>query len=161
MNAAGKITAVYAATALAWILFSDQALHFAAQGGDDFVTVWQSIKGVLFVLVTATVLYVVVRRYLGRIEAAQREKREIFESTVDTASQIINNFLNDMIYFRMVAEDSPFIEESVLKEYDDVIRDAAAQLHRLAELEDVSPGEIRTWLEQDEGRYYCPLPEDH
>lgn len=160
MKAPGKIVSVYAATALTWILFSDQALHFAAQGGEEFVTLWQSIKGFLFVVVTSFVLYLVLRFYLRRLEQAQREKRQVFESTVDTSAHIINSFLNDMIWFRMVAEDSPFIDRDLLVDYDARIRRTADQLNRLAALEEVSPREIRAWLEQDEGHYYCPLPED-
>lgn len=155
-----KISLIYAGVAMFWILFSDQALHFAANGGDDFVTAWQSIKGTLFVVVTTGVLYAVLRYYFRKNEQARQEKREIFDSTVDAAAHILNNFLNDMVYFRMVAEDSPFIEREVLDEYDQVIRKTSSQLRRLSELENVSARDIRNWLENREGHLYQPAADD-
>lgn len=160
MKTPHKIVSIYAVSALAWIIFSDQAVQLASGASAQFITIWQSIKGVLFVVITGSVLYLVVRHYFRQFEQAQQEKREVFESTVDTAAHIINNFLNDMIYFRMVAEDSPFIDQTVLDDYDRIIRETVEQLNRLAALENISPTEIRGWLTEDEGRYYCPLPED-
>lgn len=62
---------LYAVIAALWIWFSDQALNALVHGQAE-LTFWQNIKGWLFVLATAMVLYWMIGRDLHRLKAVNR-----------------------------------------------------------------------------------------
>jgi len=61
-----RITAIYVAVALTWILFSDQLLELLAVSATT-LTHLQTIKGGLFVLVTGALLYLLIHRQLWQL----------------------------------------------------------------------------------------------
>ena len=62
---------------MAWILFSDRLLPIF---GDDALLLVSSTKGVFFVLTTAWMLYVLIRRQSGSLERSLAElRREVVE----------------------------------------------------------------------------------
>ncbi|MBA4136067.1 MAG: hypothetical protein C0518_01970 [Opitutus sp.] len=82
-----RITVAYAAAAAAWILFSDSVL--SGIGLPDNHT-WQvgTAKGLLFVLATSALLFVLVRRLVARSQAAEaalRESQVRWEFALDAA----------------------------------------------------------------------------
>jgi PAS domain S-box-containing protein len=83
-----KVALYYALAAGTWILLSDWILEFIA-GDADQLTPLQTAKGWIFVLVSALLLYVLVRHYLQgvrRREALLRESEERFRSVFLTAA---------------------------------------------------------------------------
>lgn len=139
-----KIVILYVLGATAWILVSDWVVALLSPGNAP-QALMQNIKGLLFVAVTGLLLFVLVRRYFRQMEAAQAEKRDIFQSTMAAVNLVLRNFLSDMTYFRMVAEDTPFIEKNVLTEYDRVIQTTSEKLGELSELHDIDSQSIRSW----------------
>lgn len=77
------------------------------------------------------------------ILAHEEEKRRIFTSAVDASQHILNNFLNNMLYFQQQAKASQALDEKTLKLYDEVIHDAAEQLRKLGEISEISEKSIR------------------
>lgn len=71
-NAALKVTALYLIISLLWILLSDRAV-LALSADARGLAVLQTLKGWLFVMVTGTGLYVLLRRSYGQIENRLRE----------------------------------------------------------------------------------------
>ena len=157
MQPHARIATVYLVVGLAWILGSDLLLARILPDAAD-VTRAQTLKGTLFVVVTAALLFFLVRSQLRRIEAAERAKREVFASTMQTVMHILNNFLNSMLWFRETAEDTDDFDRSVLEEYDSVIRETADRIRALATLEDVDVGRIESHLAATLGPREDPAP---
>lgn len=67
------ITATYAGVAAAWIFFSDRLLEVVF---GPIAQEWQTPKGLLFVLVTAGLLYTLMRREFAELHRAQAAVRE-------------------------------------------------------------------------------------
>jgi PAS domain S-box-containing protein len=66
------IAAGYAVVAIVWIVFSDALLGFAIRDPDLLVR-YSSLKGIGFVVVTAVLLLVMIRRAFGRVATALLE----------------------------------------------------------------------------------------
>lgn len=83
------ITAVYASVAAAWIFFSDRLLEVVF---GPVALEWQTPKGMLFVLVTAGLLYALMRREfaeLDRAQAAVRASEARFRTLFEHSSDAI------------------------------------------------------------------------
>lgn len=67
-----RIAAVYFAIGVMWILFSDAAVEMVV-AEEDQTGLFQTIKGVFYILTTAVLLYALIRRFSRRtLEQAQR-----------------------------------------------------------------------------------------
>jgi two-component system cell cycle sensor histidine kinase/response regulator CckA len=78
-----RSAAVYAAVSIAWILFSDNLVFREEFQDPRLVKVIQMSKGVVFVLATAAVLYVLLVRGLrrtGEVQSALRQREELFHA---------------------------------------------------------------------------------
>ncbi|MGE5091850.1 MAG: ATP-binding protein [Bacillota bacterium] len=73
------IAVIYALAGAFWILASDRALtaFFPAEELER----WQTVKGLLYVAVTAVLLYLATRRSMAGIRASERLYRQMFETT--------------------------------------------------------------------------------
>lgn len=71
-----RITAIYLAVAVVWIAASDHLLllSFPEATADEMARL-QTVKGWAFVLVTGALLYLLIRRSLGRLARAQESAR--------------------------------------------------------------------------------------
>ncbi len=140
----GRLVTAYAVVAGLWILGSDFVLMGWA--GSPELNRWApSIKGLVFVGVTATLLYFLLRRWAVQVEQEQRERLEAesaFRTVVDSAPDAIfvetegrYAFLNEAT-LRLVGATSPdqvlgqAVVDHVPVEIRDVSREAMARLHR-------------------------------
>lgn len=82
-----RLTLTYALFAALWILFSDNALQALFSDPATIVRV-SIIKGWLFVAVTSTMLFVLVRRLLGRLHREQARQKELYEERLRTQQLI-------------------------------------------------------------------------
>ena len=90
-NISLKISLIYALAGGLWILFSDTLLSLIIT---DPVTLThlQTFKGWIFILVTASLLYVLVNRYISAMKRSERELRESenkFHILAETAASAI------------------------------------------------------------------------
>lgn len=69
------VSIAYAVAAVAWIVGSDAVLAVSGATGQT-AQVLSSLKGIGFVAVTATALFFLVRRYVGRVAEVDREAAE-------------------------------------------------------------------------------------
>ncbi len=88
---AGKVTGIYAVFGLCWILFSDQFLLLLTNDA-NYLARLQTIKGWLFIVVTAAMLFIMVRQALatqskGNFSLRQSERR--FRTLLDTIPDLI------------------------------------------------------------------------
>ena len=84
-----KVALVYSVVGILWILFSDQLL---LKGAPDprALTYLQTFKGWLYILATAVLLYVLIRRYagslarlMGRLRISEERIRHLVDSVPD------------------------------------------------------------------------------
>ena len=73
------IALLYAGLGAAWILLSDRALTLLFEAGD--VQRWQTVKGLLYVAITAGLLFLLTRRSLAAVRQSERLYRQMFETT--------------------------------------------------------------------------------
>ena len=89
-----KVTLTFAALSGLWIFFSDQLLG-AFVRDQQLMAALSTAKGWFYVLVISVILFVQIRRYLIRLEAAHdklllhREQLLLFEFTIDKSADII------------------------------------------------------------------------
>lgn len=82
-----RLTLTYALFAALWILFSDQALGVLFADPATIVRV-SLIKGWLFVAVTSALLFVLLRRLLGRLHGERIRQKELYEERLRTQQLI-------------------------------------------------------------------------
>jgi signal transduction histidine kinase len=85
------------------------------------------------------------------LQQHEEEKRRLFRSAISASQHILNNFLNNMLYFQHKAKESKALDPETLKLYDQVIHDAAEQLRKLGELSDISENSIRATVYPKKG----------
>jgi len=78
-----------------------------------------------------------------KLAALEEEKRRIFQSTVAASQHVLNNFLNNMLYFQLQARESRALDEKTLDLFDQVTHNAAGQLKELGEISVISEKNIR------------------
>jgi len=92
-----KITAIYAVAGGLWILFSDRMLALFIED-PHILTQFQAYKGWLFVAVTATLLYWLIRRYASEIKRSEdilRRSEKSYRTLLENLPQKI--FFKDKI----------------------------------------------------------------
>jgi len=77
-----RLALIYAVLATSWIVLSDRALAWLGLP-DDLELLLASVKGFLFVLVTATLLMLLALRYFRSLEASQEGYTRLFENAVE------------------------------------------------------------------------------
>lgn len=70
-----KIASIYAVFSTMWILFSDQIL-FSLVHSADLLTKIQTLKGWLFIVVTATIIYSLLYREISAVKESEMRLRE-------------------------------------------------------------------------------------
>jgi len=89
-----KVALIYAVFGLSWILFSDQLLAFLVSDS-GLLTHLQSIKGGIYVVLTAGLVYLLIRSFVGRAQLLQQQLdesgnlyRDFIEKTDDLITQV-------------------------------------------------------------------------
>ncbi len=84
------IAAVYLAVGTVWILFSDRILLTALPADSPALTLFQSVKGILFLLTTAGLLYFLIRgRNLQQNDGAALRRMTRLYQTLSNANQAL------------------------------------------------------------------------
>lgn len=80
---------------------------------------------------------VLMKRQKERHIELQEQRVKVLKATMRTVQDIVNNFLNNLIFFRMEAETKGALSESSLRTMDSLIHETSAKLNALGELEEV------------------------
>ncbi len=78
-----------------------------------------------------------------RSRRIEHEKVKVYRAMVSSAHHVLNNFLNEMLLFKMTAEDIPEFDREVLDLYDKVMDDAKRQIKSLSSITKVSEDRIK------------------
>ncbi|MDP3582184.1 MAG: hypothetical protein Q8S39_09630 [Ignavibacteria bacterium] len=136
-----RVTLVYLVFGVAWIYLSDNILETFVTSAAMLTTI-QTYKGSLFVIITSILLYFLTRRMWFKIEDRELEKEAIFLSTMRAVQHILNNFLNKMLFFKLVAGEKQNLPQEIVEHYDNVIDETTKQIKKLSGIKEISPKEI-------------------
>jgi len=75
----GRIAIGYLFAAMLWILFSDRAAETLARGNPSLLAYIQTIKGLLFVVGTGVLLYLLMRAARAELLISEERHRQMFE----------------------------------------------------------------------------------
>ena len=75
------------------------------------------------------------KRQKERYIELQEQRLRVLRATMRTVQDIVNNFLNSLVLFRLEAEDKGGLSESSLQSMDALIKETSAKLNALGELQ--------------------------
>jgi hypothetical protein len=125
--------------------FFDSAVHYFGYGEfefeiipSDFNEMW--MRSIIFIMLV--VFGIFADHHANKLVRKDIEKHEVYIATLRASHHILNNFLNKMTLFREEAEISEDFDKDILKLYDQVIDDAAAQLRNLENIKELDTDNI-------------------
>jgi len=136
-----RIALLYLLAGVAWILFTDLALRALTQDA-QVMTIYQTLKGWLFVALSTVFLFWLMRNAARKEERLQQEKREVFKKTVEGSYHILLNYLNQMQLVTFEAESCDDFDPKVIEMAKQISQDASDELKRLENLEWSHPDDI-------------------
>lgn len=86
-----------------------------------------------FVIILLFALYDIVR--WQKRAAVKAEKTKLYLSMIAAVHHILNNFINQMQYFRLEAEKLDDFDKEILAMYGDILEEATVQVKKLSEIE--------------------------
>lgn len=124
-----RITAAYLLIGGLWILFSDRVVDSFIEDPDVLTSV-QTVKGWIYVLITAILFYIVLKRHLVRLREA--EKKAVESDRLKTAflqniSHEIRTPMNSIVGFSGLLRDTS-LADSDKEQYIDMIAKSSDQL---------------------------------
>jgi flagellar biosynthesis/type III secretory pathway M-ring protein FliF/YscJ len=128
-----RVTLSYLAFGLAWIFFTDRIGEWIV-ANIHALSFLQTIKGWFFVLLSAILIFVLMRQAFRRLEAEQRKRAALFRKTVEGANHILRNYLNQMQIVTMEAEQSRDFDPEMIKIARRISEEAAGELTKLEEV---------------------------
>jgi len=137
-----KITLIYIVFSVLWIYFSDRFLMMPISDPQSLSRI-QTAKAWTYVVVTALLLYSLIKRNYRSIEKKEAEKQKIFDTTIKAVYQIYNNFLNGMQSLKNEAEKSKDINTDLLNLTDRAIKEAQTRVKDLSAVTDITEAMIK------------------
>ncbi len=116
-----RLALIYAVLATIWIVVSDRALAWLGLS-DDLELALASVKGFLFVLVTATLLMMLALRYFRSLEASQERYTRLFENAAEgiTVFRAIRDREGELTDLELVDMNPTQLERTGLRREDAV-----------------------------------------
>ena len=128
---------------LYWLL--DSTVHYFAYGESefelmpsDFNEMW--MRSVILILLIAFGIF--ADYHTRRIIEKDLQKHDVYAAMLDATQHILNNFLQNMVYFRYLAEKSSDMGQETIELYDRTIIDTADQVNNLKNIQDPSKEKI-------------------
>jgi signal transduction histidine kinase len=124
-----KITALYALAGGMWIIFSDKLLYYFIKDTDLLTTI-QTYKGWFYVIVTALLLYSLLRNHLASMRIAKQkaiENDKLKTVFLQNISHEIRTPMNGIVGFSGLLQNEDLSEEQK-KQYLEIITKSSNQL---------------------------------
>jgi len=129
---------------LFWI--GESFIHWYAGGGkifelfpSDTNELWMRL--LIFSLLAGFGIY--ADYHTRSMIARESETRKIFKATASASQHILNNFLNEILYFRDEAQRSGGFDEETLKLLDKAVSNASGKIDSLRNVRDISVENIK------------------
>jgi len=137
-----KITLWYLLFGVLWILLTDTLLMVLIPDSRH-LTIVQSLKGCLYVLLSALFIWQITKSAFQEQEARERERNKVFMETVKASNHILRNYLNQMQLVTEEAEKCHAFDKDTVKLAHSISKAAETQLAKLGRISEISPDEIR------------------
>lgn len=76
------------------------------------------------------------------LQKSEREKIKIYKAMIRSTHHILNNFLQQMLIFKLTAEETPGFDRQVLSMYEQIIEDATKQIGALSRISNIDEKSI-------------------
>lgn len=106
---------------------------------DEHTELWMRVLIVLLLLAFGLYADIQTRRLLMKEE----EKRRIFKATISSTQHILNNLLNNLMFFKLEMEESDVFSDEIKRLFDETLKKGTIQVQRLSEVEDLSEENIK------------------
>lgn len=146
-TSAAKMALIYLALGLTWIVASDIAVALLAAESIAAI-ISQGIKGSLFVVVSALVVYFMVLHHLRRLELAEARAQLVYRRTISGATHLVNEQLNAMLSFKLMAEMAGTLDPDLGRKWERMLMATAERMRQLGELDTPSIDALERFLEQ-------------
>ncbi|MCK4837816.1 MAG: hypothetical protein KAS94_03380 [Desulfobulbaceae bacterium] len=77
------------------------------------------------------------------LQKSEMEKIKVYKAMIHSTHHILNNFLNQMMIFKLTAEETPGFDYDVLSLYEKIIEDASIQIDALSSITNIDEISIR------------------
>jgi len=128
---------------LYWIF--ESAIHYFVfdKHGFEFIPhdlneLW--MRGIIFLFLIAFGIF--ADYHTNKIINKDNEKYDVYQSMLYATQHILNNFLQRMLIFKEVAEESSYIDKETLEQYDQIISDTTTQINNLKNIQNPSKATI-------------------
>jgi hypothetical protein len=139
-----KVAVAVAVAVSYWLL--DSIVHYFGYGESefelipsDFNEMW--MRSVILILLIAFGIF--ADYHTHRIIEKDLQKHDVYAAMLDATQHILNNFLQNMVYFRYLAEKSSDIGQETIELYDQTIIDTANQVNNLKNIQNPTRESIR------------------
>lgn len=124
-----RITIGYLIIGCIWIVFSDKILNYLIRD-PDLLTRFQTYKGWFYVIITAVLFYLILKRHLVRLRNAEHKAKEsdrLKTAFIQNISHEIRTPMNSIIGFTELLKDNGLSEEQK-REFIGIITVSSNQL---------------------------------
>jgi hypothetical protein len=143
-------TLTYLGFSVLWILASDRLVELLVSDPATMSQV-QSVKGIVFVLLSSVLIFNVSRQLHRREAEREAEKTELFRDTMGAVHHVVRNFLNQIQLVTLEAEDADGFDAETLDVARRTTRQTEVHLDELSRLQDLSPESLRRFVASTTG----------
>lgn len=143
-----KITLIYLIFGALWIFFSDKLIGLLAFDRES-MTLFQTAKGWIYVLLTSAMLYCLIYNSYNDLIAKEQEKRNIYVITMRAVCHILNNFLNKMMYFKFEMDKHDDIDHKIVELHEKVIKETSIHIQKMGAISNITEEEIEKVAYED------------
>lgn len=140
-----RITLVYLALGVTWIVASDLAVALTT-AAPVAATISQLLKGLLFIAVTGLVLYLLIARQMRCLRLAQAETDLVYRRTMSAVTHLMNDHLNTMLFFKLKADEGGAIDARLSRQWETMLFDTSTRIRHMGELEQVDAEVLERFL---------------
>lgn len=148
MKSYWRATAWYLAFGVLWIFVTDRWIDSVAEG-THVLTAMQTMKGWIFILASAALVFFLTKRSADQRAAMEAEKLAVFRKTVEGAHHILLNYVNQMQIVTIAAETCPGFDREALETATEVSDKVVAELRKLDRISRVTTEEIDAVIYED------------
>jgi len=136
LGLSGLITLLYwAIDSLVHYFVFDEVLEFIPQDANEL---W--MRSSITVMLLALGYF--ADHHSFRIQEKEQEKLKLFQATVGASNHILNNYLQQMLLFKLEASNCRDFDPQLLELFDQIMDDTSAEVRKLEQLVDLNPASV-------------------
>ncbi len=132
--------------------FVDSFIHWLVNGKKAFEIIPSDVneiwmRSLIFILLVCFGVY--ANFHTKKIIDKEEDTRRVFKATAGASQHILNNFLNEILFFKAEAERVGGFNEKTLKLLDDAVNKATGQLDDMRNVKEISVKNIKVSIHDD------------